>query len=214
MSNLALIIGSKNYSSWSLRPWLALKQAGVEFQEICIPLDTPTTHTEILHYSPTGKVPVLQDGDLTIWESLAICEYIAERYAPQLWPQDTPSRAVARAVSCEMHSGFAELRRNMPMNCCARLPGTGRTLKVQANIERISNLWRNCRQTYGQEGVFLFGSFSIADAMFAPVISRFVTYDVVLDDCCQEYIRTLWSLPAMQEWLYEAQAECKTPKSL
>lgn len=207
MTHLTLVIGNKNYSSWSLRPWLALKYAEVEFEEIRIPLDLPTTHDAILYYSPSGRVPVLRDNSLTIWESLAICEYIAERYAPHLWPQDMAARAVARAVSAEMHAGFVKLRQNMPMNCRARLPGTGKTPGVQADIDRITTIWRECRQTYGQRGDFLFGQFSIADAMFAPVIFRFVTYDVALDNLSQEYVEAMRSLPAMQEWLGAANVE-------
>lgn len=207
MSQLTLVIGNKNYSSWSLRPWLAMKQAGIAFEEVRIPLDTPMTHEQIRRYSPSGKVPVLIEGTLKVWESLAICEYIAERYAPHLWPQDAEARAVARAVSAEMHAGFQTLRENMPMDCRGRHPGMGRTPALQADIDRIVTIWRDCRQQYGTDGHFLFGDFSIADAMYAAVVSRFVTYDVRLDAESQAYADAIWALPAMQEWMMAAYQE-------
>ncbi|MCA1992801.1 MAG: glutathione S-transferase family protein, partial [Coleofasciculus sp. S288] len=173
MTQLTLVIGNKNYSSWSLRPWLAIKQAGLNFTEVRIPLDMPTTHEEIRRYSPSGRVPVLLDGKLTVWESLAICEYVAERFAPTLWPEDAAVRAVARSVSAEMHAGFVKLRENMPMDCRARYPGLGMNPGVQADIDRITTIWRECRNNFGTGGDFLFGQFAIADAMFAPVVSRF-----------------------------------------
>lgn len=207
MTQLTLVIGNKNYSSWSLRPWLAMKQAGLKFTEIRIPLDTMTTQAEILRYSPSGRVPVLLDGDLTVWESLAICEYVTEQFAPLLLPQDSTKRAIARSISCEMHSGFQSLRQNLPMNCRARFPRMGNNPSVQADINRVLSIWRNCRQTYGNQGAFLLGEFSIADAMYAPVVSRFVTYEVELDPVTQAYVETIWNLPAMQEWLVAASAE-------
>lgn len=207
MRQLTLVIGNKNYSSWSLRPWIAMKQADLDFQEIRILLDTPKTHQEIRHYSPSGRVPVLLDDSLPIWESLAICEYIAERFAPQLWPTDTRARAIARSISAEMHSGFFSLRQSMPMDCRSRFPGMGRNPSVQADINRVTEIWRDCRQQFGGEGDFLFGDFSIADAMFAPVVSRFVTYDVALGRIAGEYAQKIWELPAMQEWLQDASQE-------
>lgn len=207
MTQLTLVIGNKNYSSWSLRPWLAMKQGGVDFKEIRIPLDTPNTYQQIRRYSPSGRVPVLLDGDLPIWESLAICEYIAENFAPQLWPKDAKARAIARSVSHEMHAGFMNLRMQMPMDCRGRYPGEGMKLEVQADIDRIMTLWRNCRQTYGASGPMLFGQFSIADAMFAPVVSRFITYEVKLEPISQEYAEAIWKLPAMQEWIDDADHE-------
>ena len=208
MAQLTLIIGNKNYSSWSLRPWLAMKQSGIEFLEVCIPLDTPTTQQEILKYSPAGKVPILKHGNLTIWESLAICEYIAE-LCPQanLWTQDISKRAIARCVSAEMHSGFSNLRQYMPMNCRARFPRKGLQPPVQADINRITTIWRECREKFMNEGDFLFGTFTIADAMFAPVASRFVTYDVKLDSISSAYVERIYALPAMQEWLKAASLE-------
>lgn len=208
MSSLTLIIGNKNYSSWSLRPWLVLKQAALDFEEIRIPLDTPDTRDRILSYSPSGRVPALLHGDLILWESLAISEYLAE-LAPDrlLWPLDRALRAVARTVSHEMHAGFGRLRTHMPMDCRSRYPGQGMAPGVQEDIDRILTLWRTCRQAYGQGGNFLFGHFTIADAMFAPVVSRFVTYGVRLDPLSQAYADAIWQVPAMQEWLAAAAAE-------
>lgn len=210
MAQLTLVIGNKNYSSWSLRPWLAMRQAELDFAEIRIPLDLPTTSQAIRHYSPSGKVPVLLDGSLVVWESLAICEYIAENFAPNLWPKNRQARAVARSVSAEMHAGFSFLRQNMPMDCRSRFPGEGLTLEVQADIERIAAIWRNCRHQFGGWGKFLFGDFAIADAMFAPVVSRFFTYSVKLDPISQAYMEAIWSLPAMQEWLIAASEEVES----
>ena len=210
MAPLTLVIGNKNYSSWSLRPWLAMKQAGLDFAEIRIPLDTPTTYQAIRHYSPSGRLPVLQHEDIRIWESLAICEYIAERFAPNLWPEDIVARAMARSISAEMHAGFQHLRENMPMDCRTRLCLFGMNPAVQADIERVVQIWHECRQQFGSGGGFLFGQFSIADAMFAPVVSRFITYDVQLDVVAKTYVEAVWSLPAMQEWIEAATQEEET----
>ncbi len=207
MAQLTLIIGNKNYSSWSLRPWLAMKQAGLEFREIRIPLDTPETHEQILRYSPSGKVPALQDGELIIWESFAICEYITENFAPQLLPQDKIARALARAVSCEMHAGFFTLREKMPMDCRARRPKKVVEPKLRADIDRVTSIWRNFRQQFSSQGDFLLGQFSLADAMFAPVVSRFVTYGVALDAVEKAYAGAIWELPAMQSWLAASEEE-------
>lgn len=207
MTQLILVIGNKNYSSWSLRPWLAMKQAGLDFAEVRIPLDTPTTHQEILQYSPSGRVPVLLHGDLTVWDSLAICEYIADRFSPNLWPEDAAVRAVARSVSAEMHSGFVKVRESMPMDCRARHPGFALNALVQAECDRITAIWREYREKFGAGGDFLFGQFTIADAMFAPVVSRFITYDVQLYGIAKAYAEAIWSLPAMQEWVTVACSE-------
>lgn len=207
MSELTLIIGNKNYSSWSLRPWLLLTHAGIPFQEIRIPLYS-SDWDDILAYSPSGKVPALRDGSLSLWDSLAICEYLAECFrGHQLWPTDKAARAVARSVSAEMHSGFSNLRQNMNMNCRKFLPGKGWTPAVQEDIDRIQQLWKDCRVRFGQEGPFLFGRFSIADAMYAPVTSRFVTYDVALDAVSSDYVKAVQALPAMQAWNDAARAE-------
>lgn len=208
MTQFTLVIGNKNYSSWSLRPWLLLKQADVAFEEIRIPLYTPASREQLLQHSPSGKVPVLHHGSLTIWDSLAICEYIAELFPDRhLWPQSTAARAVARAVSAEMHAGFQPLRQHLSMDCRSRIPKS-LLPEVQADVDRILNLWRTCRQEFGTGGEFLFGSqFTIADAMYAPVVSRFITYGVALDPIAQSYVDTIWSLPALLEWRSAAEAE-------
>ena len=197
-----------------MRPWLAMKQAGLDFAEIRIPLDTPTSHQEIRRYSPSGRVPVLLHNDLTIWESLAICEYVAEGFAQNLWPKDTAARAIARSVSTEMHAGFVSLRQNMPMDCRSRHPGLGMNASVQADVDRITAIWRECREKFGDGGDLLFGHFTIADAMFAPVVSRFVTYGVQLDSVAQAYIEAVWALPAMQEWVTSANNEVESIETI
>ena len=208
MNRLTLVIGNKNYSSWSLRAWLALKQSGAAFDELRIPLETATTRSQVLKQSPAGKVPVLHDGGFTVWESLAICEYAAERFPTAgLWPDDAAARAHARAVSAEMHAEFPVLRSAMPMNCRARRPGKGRAPGVEDDIARITAIWRECRESFGDGGDMLYGRFSIADAMYAPVVSRFVTYDVALDEVSGAYVDAVFALPAMAEWLAAAHAE-------
>jgi glutathione S-transferase len=203
---LTLVIGNKNYSSWSLRPWLALKQAGIAFHEVAVDLYGPDSKAQILKHSPSGKVPALIDAGLTVWDSMAICEYAAE-VEPTLWPLQRAARAVARAVSAEMHAGFAALRSKMPMNCKAALPGEGRTPEVERDIARIAALWEECRERFGGGGAFLFGAFSIADAMYAPVVWRFRTYAVALPPAARAYAEAMEALPAMQEWLAAALAE-------
>ena len=208
MTQLTLVIGNKNYSSWSLRPWLALKQFGVQFDEIRIPLYTPETASKLQQYSPSKKVPVLLHNNQSIWDSLAICEYLAEEF-PHLhwWPEDKINRALARSISAEMHSGFQNLRQNMPMNCRAKLPGKGLTPEVQKDIDRITSIWQEFRQKFAANGEMLFGKFTIADAMFAPVVLRFVTYDVQLDSISRKYAQTILELPAIQEWIEAAKKE-------
>jgi glutathione S-transferase len=198
---MTLVIGSKRFSSWSLRPWLALKKAGVEFEEVEIKLRESDTKNRILEWSPSGKVPCLVHGSLKIWDSLAICEYVAE-LCPKalLWPQGAEARAVARAVSAEMHSGFPALRSTCPMDVCVRTPMTELPPEVLVEVERIKTVWNECRHRYGQGGPFLFGRFSIADAMYAPVVSRFATYAIKLDRVSKTYCEAVWALPAMQEW--------------
>ena len=193
-----LVIGDKNLSSWSLRPWLALRVAGLPFAEINIRLGQPDSRATILQHSPSGKVPCLIEGDLLIWDSLAICEYTAE-LAPQLWPANAAARAEARAVSAEMHSGFTALRQNMPMNVCAEKPGAGRTPETEADIDRILALWESCRARHGVSGPFLFGTFSIADAMYAPVVWRFNTYAVEASSAARAWMDAMLALPAMQD---------------
>lgn len=210
MTALTLVIGNKNYSSWSLRPWLAMKQAGLEFSEVRIPLDLATTHAEIRRYSPSGKVPVLIHGDLKVWESLAICEYVAERFANHLWPADIAQRAIARSICAQMHAGFQNLRENMPMDCRSRYPGEGMTPATEAEIDLIIGIWRECRQKFGTGGNMLFGNFTVADAMFAPVVLRFLTYDVKLHSEARDYADAILALPALQEWVAEACRETET----
>ena len=207
-SPLTLVIGNKNYSSWSLRAWLILRQAGLEAEEILIALNEKGYKTELLKHSPSGRVPCLIHGDVKIWDSLAIGEY-ANELAPdaRLWPEDRAARAVARAVSCEMHSGFSALRANMPMNIRSSFPKEGRKPGVQEDIDRVKAIWRLCLTRHGGDGPFLFGHFTIADAMYAPVVSRFRTFAVELGEQEQTYADAVWALPAMKQWIEAAENE-------
>ncbi len=206
MAQYTLVIGNKAYSSWSMRPWLLMKQAGLVFDEVRIPLYQEGHDRRIREYSPAGRVPVLVDGAVTVWDSLAICEYLAERHAEKnLWPANAAARAHARAVSAEMHAGFAALRSNMGMNVRRSFPGVGMTPEVAKDIARIEQLWGDCLQRYG--GPFLFGAFGVADAMYAPVATRFRTYAVGLSAAAQRYADMLLALPAMAEWYAAAHAE-------
>jgi len=208
MADIIIYLGNKNYSSWSLRPWLALKQTGAAFDEEVIPLSEAATRSTVLRFSPSGRVPALKHNELTVWDSLAICEYLAETFpAAKLWPDDNAARAVARAVSAEMHSGFAALRDHLPMNMRSSFPNRGVTPEVQADINRITAIWRDCRKRFGAAGPFLFGGFTIADAMYAPVVSRFRTYKIELEAEAQAYADAVWALPALQEWLTAAKNE-------
>lgn len=203
---LKLVIGDRNYSSWSLRPWLALKQSGLHFEEILIPLRSATTKAEILKYSPSGKVPCLIDGETVVWDSLAICEYLAEK-ASSLWPSERKARAEARSISAEMHSGFAALRQGMPLDVRASQPFLQPSAEVNADIARIVAIWEDCRKRYGRKGPFLFGHFTNADAMYAPVAFRFLTYHVDLPEASRKWVETMAALPAMQEWRQASVAE-------
>jgi glutathione S-transferase len=206
MNDLKLVIGSRWASSWSLRPWLILKQLGLAFEEIVIPLRQPDTARHIRRYSPSGKVPVLLAGPLRIWDSLAIAEYLAEQY-PSLWPTDRPARALARSACCEMHSGFAALRTFLPMDFTARFEPPGKLLgAVESDIDRILAIWAECRRAAGP-GPFLFGAFTVTDAMFAPVCSRFTTYAVPLPAQARDYVAYIMELPALLEWGRLAEAE-------
>ncbi|MBW4616663.1 MAG: glutathione S-transferase family protein [Desmonostoc vinosum HA7617-LM4] len=208
MTQLTLVIGNKNYSSWSLRAWLAIKQSGLEFEEVCIPLYISDYSTKVRQYSPSGKVPVLLHDTQTIWDSLAICEYLAEAFPHQhLWPEDKTARVFARCISAEMHAGFQKLRQNMPMNCRVKYPGKGLALGVQKDIDRITSIWQESRQKFGAGGDMLFGDFTIADAFFAPVVLRFVAYDVQLDAVSRDYVEAVLALPTMQEWIQAAKNE-------
>ena len=205
---MKLVIGNKNYSSWSLRPWLLMRVLDLPFDEQLVPLYAPGSKPELLLRSPTGKVPALHDGDLVIWDSLAITEYLAEQFpGVAVWPADSDARAIARCVAAEMHSGFSALRTHMPMNCRASLPGKGQTPEVLADIARICELWLDCRSRFSRGGPFLFGAFSAADAFYAPVVTRFVTYGVSLPTICREYVDALRALPAMVEWVAAGVAE-------
>jgi glutathione S-transferase len=204
---LTLVIGNKNYSSWSMRPWLALVAFGIPFKEVMVLLDRDDTGTNIAAYSACGKVPVLLAGTITVWDSLAICEYLAEQFPElHLWPQDVAARATARSVCAEMHSGFGGLRSAMSMNIKARFPGRGRTAPAQADIGRISEIWEECLSRFGHHE-FLFGQFSIADAFFAPVVMRFRTYGVALAPALNAYCERVLAHPAVARWIDEALAE-------
>jgi glutathione S-transferase len=206
---LKLIIGNKNYSSWSMRPWLALKANQIAFEEIFIPLYTGDTDKKrILGFTPAGKVPALLDGDVTIWDSLAIIEYAAERF-PQtrLWPEDRASRAHARSISAEMHSGFAALRNECGMNLHRPVGAVTLSADARADIARIQQIWIECRERHGKSGPFLFGTFGGADAMFAPVVHRFCTYAIEVAPEARRYMDTMMSLPAFQEWTRAGLAE-------
>lgn len=202
------MIGNKNYSSWSLRPWLLLKTAGIAFSELRIPLDTRTWRREIGRHSPSRKVPVLKHGEITVWESLAICEYVAETF-PEChgWPSAPDARAAARSVSAEMHSGFSALRDRLPLNCRRRVSGFCVPEDAARDVERVAQIWRWCREHFGAGGPWLFGRFSIADAMYAPVALRFKTYGVVLDEPAEQYTRTVCELAAVRQWLAAAAVE-------
>lgn len=207
-----LVIGNKNYSSWSLRAWLLLAHFELPFEEILLPLCTPQFTDQIASYSPARRVPVLIDRSvspaLAVWDTLAIAEYLAERHPEcSLWPTDPAARARARCISAEMHSGFSAVRRYMPMNVEARLPGLGWNLTVQRDIDRITQIWTTAREAYGAGGSFLFGSFSIADAFYAPVVLRFLTYGVTLPALAQAYAANILALPSLQQWIREAEAE-------
>lgn len=203
---LTLYIGSKRYSSWSLRPYLALAHTELEFTTEVIHLDRPTTRDAIAAVSPTDRVPVLHHDGLVIQDSLAICEYVNE-LAPtaQLWPADRASRARARAISAEMHAGFPALRSNLPMDVVGSSPGVGHVPEALAEARRVQQIWREAIAASG--GPFLFGAFTIADAMFAPVATRFVTYAVEVDAVARGYIDTITQLPALQRWRTAAAAE-------
>src|SRR6478672_9655168 len=208
-AGLTLVIGNKNYSSWSMRPWVAARAAGIPFTEVRVLLDQPDTAANIARFSHAGRVPVLLAGEMTIWDSLAICEYLAEQFPDKhLWPQDVAARALARSVTAEMHSGFAGLRSAMSMNIKASLPGRGRTADAQADIGRVCEIWEECLSRFGHHQ-FLFGEFSIADAFFAPVVSRFKTYGVALAPALQAYCDRVLAHPAVARWVREALAEAE-----
>jgi glutathione S-transferase len=197
---LTLVIGNKNYSSWSLRPWLALAYHKIPFEEVIIPIHTPETPAAIAKYSPAGKVPVLIDGETVVWESIAILEHLADRFPDaKLWPADLAARAHARAISAEMHSGFSALRQHCPMNL-KRKKARPLTPEVDADVRRIMEIWRDARTRFGEGGDFLFGAFSAADCMYAPVATRFVSYGIDVDPVSAAYVEAIYALPAFKDW--------------
>lgn len=214
MSDLTIVIGNKNYSSWSMRPWLALKKTGRKFQEENILLRQADTKGRILSHSAAGRVPVLKHGGITVWESLAICEYLADTFPDaELWPADQAARAHARAASSEMHAGFGQLRENMPMDLTRDRSRESRADLVQGDIGRIAQIWGEARRNFGNKAKggakapFLYGAFTAADAMFAPVVSRFRTYGVTLDEACNRYMSAILEWPGFKEWEAGALAE-------
>ncbi|HEY4448923.1 MAG TPA: glutathione S-transferase family protein [Steroidobacteraceae bacterium] len=207
MAPLTLVIGNKNYSSWSLRAWLFMKHVGVEFQEILVALDTGDTRDQLDRYGPSGRVPVLRQGKLCVWDSLAICEYV-EELSGKGWPQAREARAVARSVCAEMHSGFTTLRSLWPMNARARNRRTAVTAALEADVERIDEIWNDCRVRFGKDdGPWLFGEYSVADAMYAPVVLRFNTYGAHVSQTARWYMATVLEDAALQEWLQAAKQE-------
>jgi len=207
---LKLVIGNKNYSSWSMRPWLALRANNIPFEETFIPLYTnvQADKEKILSFSRSGKVPALIDGDVTVWDSLAIIEYLAEKFPEtRLWPEDRAARAHARSISAEMHSGFMPLRNECGMNLHRKVAPVTLSADALANIARVQQIWQECRERYGANGPFLFGRFGAADAMYAPVVHRFRTYAIEVTPQTRAYMETMMAQPAFQEWTQGGLAE-------
>jgi glutathione S-transferase len=203
-----LIIGNKNYSSWSLRPWLAMKAVGIAFEETLIPLGAPDFKARLANLGGAGKVPLLIDGEIRVWESLAILEYLAEKFpAADLWPRDPAARAHARAIASEMHSGFSSLRNQLPMNIARRVIARQLDADATADVVRIQSVWSESRKRFGANGPFLFGAFGAADAMYAPVVSRFHTYAVDVGSIARDYMTAIMALPAWREWREAARRE-------
>ena len=208
MPGLTLVIGNQNYSSWSMRPWVLMKQLGIEFQAKKLRFHTPEWDAEIERWSPSRLVPVLWRGDQAVWDTLAIMEALNEWYPDKgVWPRDPAARAFARSASAEMHSGFRDLRTNMPVNIRASHPGKGMNPEVQANLDRIEHLWSEARKRFGAGGPFLFGAFSAADAMYAPVVTRFKTYDVKVGSEAARYCEAMRNAPGVRAWIDEALKE-------
>jgi glutathione S-transferase len=202
-----LVIANKCYSSWSLRPWLLMKQLGIAFDEITIPLDLPDTKAKVLKHSPAGKVPILIDGDVTVWETIAIMEYVGEAYGAPVWPEDRKARAMARSISAEMHSSFLALRSACPMNLGKKFAQRDRGEDVVRDVARFSEIVRQARERFGAGGPFLFGAFSAADAMYAPLVTRLDTYSIALDATTRAYVDAILSLSSFQEWRSAAMKE-------
>src|SRR5215471_12129752 len=205
---MLLILGNKNYSSWSMRPWIAMRVAGLRFDEEVISLNAPEFKGRLLQVAGTGKVPTLVDGDVHVWESLAILEYLAEKFpSAGLWPADPKARAHARAISNEMHAGFVPLRRHCPMNFWRPVKPRPANPDSDANVKRIDAIWSDCRARFGKGGPFLFGAFTAADAMYAPIVSRFVTYAIEVSAPSRAYMDAVTALPAWAEWTAAALKE-------
>lgn len=202
MSDLALVIGNKNYSSWSLRPWVFMKQNNIDFGEIPVSLSVESTAAQLAEYGSGLKVPVLKDGDFLVWDSLSILEYVAEKYLDSSgWPSEQSARATARSISCEMHSSFPNIRNALPMNCRKKFHNIHLSKQTESEIERIKLLWRQCRTKFGQGGEWLFGEYSIADAMYAPIALRFHGYDIPLEGVEQAYVQSVLSQPCIKDWI-------------
>jgi glutathione S-transferase len=205
---LTLVLANKAYSSWSMRPWMVLKRFDIPSDEIVIPMNQPETHAEMLKHAPSGKCPSLHDGTISVWDSLAIIEYLAETYPTfPIWPRGTEARAYARSLSAEMHSGFMALRRECPMNIRRPRRAIKVSEDVRADVVRIDEAFADARTRFGAAGAFLFGDFSAADAMFAPVVNRFDTYDLPVSDTTRAYMAAMKALPAWQQWERDAFAE-------
>lgn len=202
-----LVIANKCYSSWSLRAWLLMKQLGISFDEIIIPLDLPDTKAKVLRHSPAGKVPILIDGDATVWETIAIMEYVGEAYHAPVWPEVREARAMARSVAAEMHAGFSALRSACPMNLGRKYAQKDRGEAVARDVARFSEIVHQARERFGAGGPFLFGAFTAADAMYAPLATRLDTYSIALDAMTRAYVDAILSLPAFQEWRSAALTE-------
>lgn len=208
MSDFTLVIGNKNYSSWSLRGWLAVRHAGIDFEEIKIDLYTPESKAALLVHSPTGMVPLLKHGEIRVWDSLAILEYCARLSSEKFWwPADDAAYAYARSIASEMHSGFFALRNHAPMNLRAQFRGLDLSADVEADVRRIEALWTEAREKFGTDGDFLFGSFSAADMLYAPVVHRFNSYGVAVNEVCHAYMQAVLKHPFMQEWAAAAAQE-------
>jgi glutathione S-transferase len=206
MAAITLFIGNHNYSSWSLRPWILLRHLGIAFDAVVIPLDQPGTRERILAVNPAGKLPLLRHGALDVWESIAICEYACELAGMGL-PRDATARAIARSVAAEMHAGFPALRRSWPMNARAGGRRTPRSPELDAELARIESLWNGCRRRFGAGGPWLFGDYSLADAMYAPVALRLRTYGAHLGEAAAGYLATVLADPPLAEWITAARAE-------
>lgn len=208
MINLTLILGNKNYSSWSLRPWVFMKHFDIPFTEKRIALFTETTNDELAEYYSDSKVPVLKDADLIVWDTLSILEYVSEKYLHSKgWPEDEKERATARSISAEMHSSFMNVRNELPMNCRKKYKNIKLSADAEHEIERIKTLWRYCRREYGSDGEWLFGDYSIADAMYAPIALRFSGYSIPLTGVEAEYVQSVLNQPCIIDWIEAGKKE-------